>query len=126
MVVKWTFLDPSDSSTAQFEINPSDGGSLPYERNITSESTVAPGGKTVLWEGARKTSESTFSGTILTESQYETMVEWFEKTHQVQITDDLGREFMIVIKRFEPRRVRARSHPWKHTYTVTYTLVDWP
>lgn len=126
MVVKWKFDDLTDSTTAQFEINPNEGGSFPYEKNITSQSTLAPGGKTLLFEGARAVPEVTFSGTILTQTQYNTMVTWFSKMHQIRITDDLGRAYMCYIKQFDAKRVRARQSPWKHSYVCTVILVDWP
>lgn len=125
MVVKWEFLDPTDSSTGQFEINPSEGGSPPYSKNMTGQSTVAAGGKTIIFEGAFNVPEISFSGTILSESQYGDMVHWFNLKHPIQVTDDLGRVFQIYITKFEPKRVRAQSYPWKHTYSCTAILMDW-
>lgn len=126
MVVKWTFLDPTDSSTAQFDINPNEGGSIQYSKNITAHSTLAPGGKTLLFEGAQQAPEITFSGTILTQNMYDMMVLWFNKRHQIQLTDDLGRVMIIYITKFEPKRERARSYPYKHSYSCGATIVDWP
>lgn len=119
MVTRWTFFDPTTSTTAEFEINPNDGGSPSLVKNITASSTVAPGGATILMEGSSQLQDFTFSGTILTQSQYDQMVTWFTKTNVIQLTDDLGRTYDIYIKEFAPKRVRASSHPWKHTYSVT-------
>jgi hypothetical protein len=126
MVVKWRFDDPFDSSFAEFEVNPNEGGTPALRKNITSTSTLAPGGKTIIFEGAREATDIQFSGVILTESQLETVTEWFNKSHQVQLTDDLGRVYMIYIYSFEATRERARSHPFKHRYTVQAKILTWP
>lgn len=126
MVVRWIFLDLTDSTTATFEINPNDGGSPTYEKNVTSTSTLAPGGKTLLSEGSEKQKEISFSGIVLNSTMYDFMVTWFTKKHQIRLTDDLGRVMMIYITKFEPKRIRRASHPYYHTYTVTAQILDWP
>lgn len=126
MVVKWKFEDPVELETYIFEISPNDGGSPAYTKNIMSQNTVAPGGKTLLFEGADAVSEMNFSGILLSEEQYDAFATWWAKRRQIKVTDDLGREYWIYITKFEPKRVRARSHPWKHTYSITATILDWP
>jgi hypothetical protein len=126
MVVQWNFLDPVDNSTTTFDVNPKEGGSLSLQKNITAQSTVAAGGGIILFEGNEPVQEITFSGTIRTQTQFDDLVAMFDKRHQIQLTDDLGRTFMILITKFDPKRVRAVATPWKHTYTVTATIVDWP
>lgn len=126
MVQRWVFTDPTDSSTATFEINPNEGGTVPNKKNITSQSTVANNGKSIVWEGSKAVPELTFSGTILTQTMYNLMVTWFNKSHQIQLTDDLSRVFMIYIRDFDAKRIRSATYPWKHTYTCTAIVLDWP
>lgn len=126
MVVKWEFFDPTNSTTVAFEINPSEGGAIAYKKNITTQSTLAHDGKTLVFEGAQVPPEINFSGTILTETQYNQMVTWFNKKHQMQLTDDLSRVMMVFITEFTPVRERARNYPWKHSYTCKAVIVDWP
>lgn len=126
VVVKWVFEDPAESQEYIFHINPNAGGSPAYRKNITQQATVAPGGKTLLFEGADSPQEFSFSGVILEEAQYNAFVEWWQKRRQIKLTDDLDREYWIYITSFEPTRVRARSHPWKHTYNASALRLDWP
>lgn len=126
MTVKWKFDDLTDSSTYTFEINPNEGGSPQYKKTIQTANTAAPDGKTLIFEGRDEAQQLTFSGTILSQAQYDAMVTWFNKRHQVRITDDLNRAYMVYITSFEPKRVRAVHYPYKHTYTVNYIVVDWP
>jgi hypothetical protein len=125
-VVRWTFEDPTAAQTYEFEINPNDGGSPGYERNVSYQNTSAPDGKTLIFEGAPRAQELEFSGTLLTQEQYDAFVTWWQKKNQVKMTDDLGREWWIVITRFAPTRERSVHYPWKHSYSVTAVIVDWP
>lgn len=123
--IPWVFIDPLDSSTYEWEINPNDDGSLQYEKTVNYKNTSAPDGKTIIFEGRDAPRSTSFSGVVLTEDQYNAMVTWFNKRHQIQIEDDLGRVFTIYITKFAPKRVRSRSHPWRHEYTCEYVILDW-
>lgn len=125
-VVRWVFEDPVNLEEHEFEINPNAGGSPGYEKSFQFQETTAPDGKTLIFEGQDVPQNLEFSGTILTQSHYDMFVDWWTKRYQIKVIDDLGREFMILIKSFKPQRVRSRSHPWKHTYTVEAAILDWP
>lgn len=124
--MRWIFEDPVDSTTAIFNLNPLSGGTPKEERKLVSHNTVAAGGRTVLMEGSKAPRTITFSGNISDEEQYNIYVTWFNKRHQIQLTDDLGREYMIMITRFSPRRVRRGNRFWRHSFDVEATVVDWP
>lgn len=126
MVVKWQFYDPVTTESYTFEINPSQGGSPQLSKNFAYQSTAAPDGKVIAFEGRIPVQTIEFSGTILSQSQYDAIIEWFNKPYQIQVTDDLGRSFVIVIEQFSPTRERAFHYPYKHSYTVRATIVDWP
>lgn len=124
-VTRWVFEDPVTLATYNFEVNPSDGGSPQYSKNISYSSTSAPGGKVIVFEGRDKPLTLEFSGVILTQAHYDAFVTWFQKRYQVNVTDDLGRQFSIIIESFSPKRERAVHSPWKHSYSVSATVVDW-
>lgn len=123
--IPWQFFDPTTNASYEWEINPNDDGSLQYEKTVNYKATAAPSGKTVIFEGRDAPKSTSFSGVVLTEAQYNAMVEWFNKRHQIQITDDLGRVFMIYITKFSPKRKLSRTYPWRHDYTCDYIIVDW-
>lgn len=125
MVVKWNFTDLSTAETADFIINPNEGGEIEYARTITETQTVAPGGKTILYEGSMAVPKISFSGVILTQAEFDFHTHWFFVGHQVQLTNDLGQVMFVYITRFAPKRQRAQNTPWKMTYTVEATIVDW-
>jgi hypothetical protein len=123
--IAWVFTDLVTAETYSLPINPNDGGSPSYKKNIVYQNTAAPDGNVLMFEGRDDPKTSSFKGVLLTEDQYNTFVEWFEKRHQIQITDDLGRTFVCYITSFDPTRRRSAIHPWKHEYTCEYTIIDW-
>jgi hypothetical protein len=125
-VTRWSFYDPFTTDTYTFEINPNDGGSRQFKRNFVFQATAAADGKTLVFEGRADPQTVDFSGTLLTEDQFNAFQTWWEKRNQILMTDDLGRTSWIVIQEFQPKRVRAVQWPWKHTYTVKATVVDYP
>lgn len=124
-VVRWMFEDPNTLATYSFAINPSEGGSPAYAKNFQYSNTSAPDGKVIVFEGREQPQKIDFTGTLLTEEEYNAFVTWWEKRYQITVTDDLGRSFNIILESFQPKRERARSHPWKHSYQVTATIVNW-
>ena len=125
-VVKWTFLDLTDSSVVTLDINPDAGGSPQYKKTLTTQSTLAPGGKTLIYEGADSAPTISFSGTILTLALYNKFVTLFNKRHQIQLTDDLGRVYVVYLTDFQPVRVHHAGNFFFQTYTCIALIVDWP
>lgn len=125
-VVRWTFFDPFTNDTYTFEINPNEGGSRAFKRSFAYQATAAADGRTLVFEGRAAPQSVDFSGTLLTSDQLAAFQTWSEKGNQIKLTDDLGRESWIVIEEFTPKRARAVQYPYKHTYTVKATVVDYP
>lgn len=126
MVVRWSFHDPTIPETYVLEINPNEGGSPEYKKTITYANTSAPDGKTLIFEGRDEVQTISFSGTLLTVTHLTALTNWFQKRHQILVTDDLSRQFWIYITSFSPKRERAAHSPYKHSYTVEATVLDWP
>lgn len=128
MVVRWVFTDPTIATphTYTFEINPTEGGSPAYKKNVAYKNTAAPNGKTLIYEGRDEPASFTFSGTLLTQAHFIAFQTWFLKRHAIYITDDLGRTFAVYITSFDPKRARSAQNPWKHTYTCEAISLDWP
>jgi hypothetical protein len=122
---KWEFYDPVAVETYTFVINPSEGGTPKYEKKIIYEDTSAPDGRTLIFEGRDMVQELTFSGTILEEDQHDAYLLWFQKRRQIRLTDDFGRVMWIYIKSYAPDRAFSVSHPWRHKYSITATILSW-
>lgn len=125
MVVRWSFEDPVTTELHVFSINPNTGGTPQFKKNITAHVTTAPDGAALLFEGRKDVERGEFKGIVRTEQEYDDMLYWFNKTNQIYMTDDLGRLSVIYITDLQLQRERAVQMPWKHSYTVQYTVLDW-
>lgn len=124
-VVRWTFYDPNTTVTNTYSVNPNAGGTPELKKQTTSQRTTA-GAKVIYFEGNTVPHTLQWSGTLLDEDQLDMFQEWFDKRHQILLTDDLGREYYIYITSFQIQRERARQHLWKHSYTMSASILDWP
>lgn len=122
-VVRWTFLDPTDASTATFEMNPDSGGTPSREKNIVVQNTLGPNEKTLVVAIADNPEHIDFSGTILTPTMLDLINTWFSKTNPIELTDDLGRTYLIKMLKFDAKRVRKPYDLWFHTYTATAIVI---
>lgn len=125
-LVRWRFDDPSTLETYTFAINPNEGGTPTRQKQFQYQSTAAPDGKTIVFEGRDQPKKITFSGVLTDEAHYDALNTWFDHQNQIQLTDDLQRSFYIVIESLTMTRKRSATTPWKHDYTVTATVVDYP
>ncbi len=126
MVVRWSFHDPTVPETYVLEINPNDGGTPSRKKTISYQNTSAPDGKALVFEGRDEVQTISFSGDILTVTHLTALTLWYEKRHQILVTDDLSRQFWIYINSLELKRERAAHSPYKHTYTIEAIILDWP
>lgn len=125
MLLRWTFSEVGGSDTFTFPINPKEGGSPKYEKNINQQATAA-GNRVLLFEGADSVPVMEFSGIALSQSHVEALLLWFRKRRLVYITDDLSRTYTVYITGLVRTRVRAAFRPYKHDYSVTALVVDGP
>lgn len=123
---RWTFYDPIDEVTITLPVNPKEGGTPPRKKNFVRRGTTAPEGRTILFQGLDDPKSWKVSGTLFTQEHLELLDEWYEKNHQIRVTDDLGRSIWIVIEEFTADRRWSYNHPWRHDYTLTAVVLDIP
>ena len=123
-MARWTFTDLTNSQTFSFPVNPSEGGTPERAKSISYENTAGPDGRTLIYEGRSAPLKLSWSGTILEQAHLQALEEWFDKRHQIQLTDDIGRQFMIYITDFKAERVRSALYPWKHRYSMSATVLS--
>lgn len=123
--IPWIFTDPVGAVSYEFPINPREGGSPSYTKNISTKTTTAPGpnAAVLLFEGADNPPAFEASGTLLTEQQYYDLKEWYEKRVLLTLEDDLGRVFVIYLQALDFKRVPKRSSPWRHTFSFSAVIV---
>lgn len=122
-LVRWTFHDPATDDTYTFWMNPNDGGSPDYKTTLSYVSACAPDGVTVAFQGRDEPQKLEFSGRILVQEHYDAFVTWQRNKNPIEMTDDLGRTFVLTIESFAPKRKKSARYPWKHDFTITTTLL---
>lgn len=126
MRIGWKFEDPVEGTTEIMEINPNEGASPTYQKNLTKATSTAPGAgaQALIFEGTDQPVQFDFSGIILTKTQYEFLYRAWSKRHPVRLTDDLGRTFTIYFETFSPTRKLSKTYPWRHEYHASTVVID--
>lgn len=127
--VAWTLTDPTGATPATYswQINPAQA-SLNYSKSPVYQ--ISGGGtnaqENVIFEVQDAQQKLSFSGTVLTEEQYNEMILWFNKGNELLLTDDLGRGFVVYISNFSFQRKRSNDFPWYHTFSGEFLVVNAP
>lgn len=125
-VVRWTLWDPVLNTTLTFPINPAEGFLPEREKEFTMEHTAAPNGKFIAFEGPETSISFNFSGVFLEESSYNFMTTWFNKKYQLRLTDDLGKQYWVYLKKFSPKRRKSSNYQWSFEYEAEAVVINWP
>lgn len=120
----WILTDINDASDYAWEVNPKTA-ETGYKKILTEEASSASDGRRINFEGRTEVQKISFSGTVLGQTQHDELLAWFEDRTQAQLTDDLGREFVVYILSFTTERVRSIKFQWKHVFSGEFAILDW-
>lgn len=119
---RWRFQDPVTAETWDFPINPSSEDSPVRPRTLTSHWTTAmEDGQPIVFEGGRRARSWTIKGDVFTLADLNAVRGW-RRPYRVYVTDDLGRTFVVKVRRVATQPVRDVQYPEHHTYTLTAML----
>lgn len=123
--VPWKLTDNSTGSSVVFEfpINPSTFKLPRRSGNITTESTTAPSGSTIIFQGQDNVPHWSCDGVILTQAFYTDANTWFTKRYPMVLTDDQSRSWNVLITSFDMERRRSATNQWSHKYTMQGLLI---
>lgn len=116
---RWYFIEPDTLESVAFEVNPSATNEPELAKNILYSNTLGPLAQSIIYQGNTDNQTFSWSGKILTEDQYYFFEEWWDRREPLQVQDDLGRVYTVYITEYSPKRERAVSHPWLHSYDMT-------
>lgn len=114
----WVWTDNVLSETLEMEINPNAFDAPSRKANILQESTTAPNGQLVIFQGRDQAKTAKLSGAINSESFYNDMLAWTEKWYPLVLADDLGQSWNILVTASTFNRLRRSIHPWRFDYTI--------
>lgn len=128
-MARWVFATPfGDSYT--LGVNPNTGGSPQYLKQFeivpTTSAATQPTGSAglIMFEGRPQAPVGSISGTSLSQSQINSMLDFFQFRSEVIITDDLARTFTVAVTGFNVKRTPTRAHPFRCVWTMNYLLLD--
>lgn len=123
-MAQWKLTDFSTGTPEDliFEWNPNKFDPPGRSASITAELTTAPNGTTILFQGRDKLRRSTFEGAVGSQVFYEALDLWKDKGYPLQLTDDQGNIWTILIEEWKWVRVKRRN-PWRHDYTAQVVVL---
>lgn len=126
-VRKWVLQDPAPGGEQYiFEINP-DSATSPFGANVfTTDTVTAPDGQFLVWEGARRSVDWSFKGTLLTQSQYTAFQRFAALNRRVYLIDHRNRAWVISVEFFDPSPRKVNQNPWAHDYTMNVAIYKGP
>lgn len=109
---RWQFYNPTTATTVRFPLNPAEGALPSMEKVVEATTTTSPSGQPLIFEGRQRPRSFSLSGTIIDESHYNFMVDWFNSSVACQVTDELGNTFSLYLIKFSPKRKNRTNAPW--------------
>lgn len=124
-LVPWTLTDNSTGTPEvfTFPINPVEHKPPNRQANITEETSSAPNGQVIMFQGRDRLRKGSFSGAVLTVGFYTDLDAWANKWYPLIMTDDAGQAWAIMITEIDWARVKRVLWPYRHNYTINYTVV---
>lgn len=128
------FYDSIEDETYVWPVNPyQDNGSHNIEREVKYEVNAGmyqdnSGNdriSTIIGFQADSVPRFSYAGRVYDQAQLEAMEEWAAKDYPINMSDDLGRTYSVLIDKFTlDARARVRHRPFKHEYTLTGIILE--
>jgi hypothetical protein len=112
----WTLFDHVTSATYTFTTNPNKMDSPINTKQLQS---LPHYWSPRTWKTPTMPSQWSFGGNLYTDTEYNSLLDWMTRKHELQVNDHLSRVFSFLPRQIEFTDVRSRKYPWKHTYTVS-------
>lgn len=131
--VAWRFRDLVTSEDYYLPVNPledSNSNSISKQTKYEESAStyVSPLGEVrtndvVIQDSPSEAKRFGYTGTLYTKEEYEAFMYWAAKPYEWELRDDLGREYLIYVEEFTPRRERSTKFRWKHSYTFAGLII---
>lgn len=123
--VAWTLTDNSTGSPVvySFPVNPNTFQSPGRQASISQESTTAPNGTTILFQGQDKAPTGSFGGAIMSASMLADIQTWANKWYVLTLTDDQSRTWDILITGLSLDRLRRATNQNRFNYQIDFLAI---
>ena len=124
-MAKWKITDYSTGSAVAwtFPVNPNTFNAPGRSSTLKQETATAPTGGTILFQGRDSTREISFGGVVNSETFHDELRAELDKYNALEITDDQGSTFNVVVKTYSMTRVKRALNQWRYDYEVKAIIV---
>ena len=132
--VAWELYDPITDETYSMPVNPyADGGSnsitkpaaWAVQAGMYQDGSAVDHISTILFAQPKQFEPFSYTGRTYYEIEHTALEDWASRNYPIYLTDDLGRIWLIMIERFEPRRLpTTRAKPYKHEYMLSGYIIE--
>lgn len=124
---RWQLRDTDTDETWTMPINPDSMSPVPLvSRSFRHAGTRRRGRRTPrTFSGPPPAKTLQWAGVIRTQDHYDQLVRWARKSVEVEVTDHIGRRFIVLPTAFRPedRRPTPRT-PWRLRYEMESILLE--
>lgn len=123
---RWTFKDLTTLDTYVMEHSPSEMTSINLPHQTTPIPASPVDGRIFAWRTPDTGVDWTFSGVVYSQAAHDSLVDWFQRSSKIEITDHYGRKITcrFVSLDLTPYKVTSRF-PYKHKYTIKAFIYSW-
>ena len=123
--VAWKLTDNSTGEPEEwlFPINPKEYAPANRRANITEESTTAPNGQVLLFQGVDQAGRGSIRGAAIGAAMYTDLKAWTEKFYPLQLTDDLGNAIFILITDVRWTRLHRSIERHRYDYDIEFIVL---
>lgn len=109
-----------------FPINPTSMTSPHGTRVVTTDHTLSPTGRAILWEGFGDPVLWTVTGAVETQAFYEALERFHVKQNRVYLTDHLARIWTVAFEGLDFEEKKSSDNDWAYGYTAKFLILDGP
>jgi hypothetical protein len=127
-VRKFVLQDPAPSGEEYvFPANPSEMDSPHVPMEVSASKTLAPNGQAIIWQGAPRAHEWTFSGYTTSQDFYEALERFRALRHRFYLMDHRNRAWVVSFTAIDWTPRRNIEHPqWSFDYKVSAVIYKGP
>ena len=132
--IPWTLTDTQTLDVYALPVNPSEEQNSPdtISKNVkySTNSAVRRGGDSyakvdnIIFSSGGALVTAQYSGNVYNSTDIVALKLWAAKNHPLELQDDLGRKYDILMQGLQLERVRSQKSPLKHRYTLKFIVLD--
>lgn len=125
-MAQWSLTDYSTGAAVEwsFPVNPNKFQHPQRLANVRQITSSSPQGGTIVFQGRDNPRKLSFSGLVNSETFYNELSAELYKYYPLELTDDQGSSWTILVENVTFERIRRALNQWRYDYSVTAIVLD--